>query len=127
MATSQREHHHNEEWFEDQEGQLALDVYQTDDHLILKAPIAGVQKDDLDVSITDELVTIKGVRHDPTGLPSDQYFIQECYWGSFSRSYVLPVSVDSERAQALLRDGLLTITIPKLEKSKMRQVQVQAG
>lgn len=116
-----------EEWFEDQEGQVALDVYQTDDHLVIKAPIAGVHKDDLEISITDEQVTIKGIRHDASGLASDRYFIQECYWGGFARAYVLPVSVDSEHAQALLKDGLLTITIPKLEKSKLRQVQIQVA
>ncbi len=117
---------HESDWLEDIEGQLALDVYQTDDVVILKAPIAGVKPADLDVSVTDEVVTIKGARRDEAATSRDGYFIQECYWGDFVRTYVLPVAVDADRAEARLQDGLLTITIPKLEKSKTRTIQIQA-
>lgn len=116
----------NDDWFEDMEGQLALDAYQTDDAVVIKAPIAGVNKEDLEIGVTDELVTIKGTRQDTTAANRDGYFVQECYWGSFARSYVLPVSVDADRAQAVLQNGMLTVTIPKLEKSKPRMIQVQA-
>lgn len=114
------------DWFEDSDGQVALDVYQTDEAIIIKAPIAGVAKEDLEVSVTDEVVTIKGTRNDSATTSRDAYFLQECYWGGFVRSYVLPVAVDADLAQALLKDGLLTITIPKLEKTKARIIQVQA-
>lgn len=114
------------DWFEESDGQVALDVYQTDEAVIIKAPIAGVAKEDLEVSVTDEVVTIKGTRRDLVAPGRDAYFLQECYWGSFVRSYVLPVAVDADGAQALLKDGLLTISIPKLEKTKARVIQVQA-
>ncbi|MBI4175284.1 Hsp20/alpha crystallin family protein [Candidatus Berkelbacteria bacterium] len=112
------------DWFEDGEGQLAIDAYQTDEAVVIKAPIAGVRREDLEVSVTDEVVTMKGLRHDATAPSRDAYFVQECYWGSFVRSYVLPVAVDADRAQALLKDGLLTLTIPKLERSKPRLIPV---
>lgn len=117
--------HRDGEWFDEADGQLALDVFQTDDTVILKAPIAGVMKDDLEVSVTDEVVTIKGSRHEDVPVNREGYFLQECYWGSFGRSYVLPVAVDADRAQAALKDGMLTITIPKLEKTKARLIAIQ--
>ena len=115
------------DWFEDTEGQLAIDAYQTDEVLIIKAPIAGVKDADLEVSITDAVVTLKGVRHDPTAPTRDAYFVQECYWGSFVRSYVLPIAIDADQAQAVLKDGMLTITIPKLERSKPRLIPIHAA
>ena len=113
------------EWFEDNDGQLAIDAYQTEDVVILKAPIAGVTKEELEVAVTDEVVNIKGQRHDTNAVSRESYFVQECFWGNFSRSYVLPVAVEADLAQASLKDGVLTITIPKLEKSKTRLIQVQ--
>lgn len=114
------------DWFDEADGQVALDVYQTDDHVVIKAPIAGVKDNDLELTVTDEVVTIKGSRSDSHAVSREAYLLQECYWGSFSRSYVLPVAVDAERAQAVLQAGLLTITIPKLEKSKARTIQIQS-
>ena len=114
------------DWFDETDGQVALDVYQTEDHLVIKAPIAGVKDGDLELTVTDEVVTIKGTRADMHAMSRDAYFVQECYWGSFSRSYILPVAVDADRAQAVLQAGLLTITIPKLEKSKSRTIHVQS-
>ncbi|MBI2263181.1 Hsp20/alpha crystallin family protein [Candidatus Berkelbacteria bacterium] len=116
-----------EDWLSDyEEGQVALDVYQTDDNMIIKAPIAGVKKEDLDVEVTDEVVIIKGERREQEEKTVDNYFTQECYWGAFTRSYVLPVAVDSSRAKAVLKDGILTVTIPKLEKTKTRTLKVEA-
>ena len=111
---------------DDYEGQLAIDVYQTDDDIILKAPIAGVQPEDLEVAVTDDTVTVKGERHDEQAQSRDSYFCQECYWGSFSRSYILPVAVDADKAEASLKNGVLTIRIPKLEKSRARSITVVA-
>lgn len=118
--------HHEGDWFDDSDGQVAIDVYQTDEAVILKAPLAGVAPSELEVSVTDEVVTIKGTRRDASALARDAYFLQECYWGSFVRSYVLPVAVDADQAQAILKDGMLSITIPKLERTKPRLIQVQA-
>lgn len=117
---------HESDWFDDSEGQLALDVYQTDEAVIVKAPIAGVKRGDIEVSVTDEVVTIKGSRQNTAQISRDGYFVQECYWGNFARSYVLPVAVDADRAQAFLENGMLSLTIPKLEKSKARVIEVQA-
>ena len=102
------------DWFDESDGQVALDVYQTEDHLVIKAPIAGVKENDLELAITDEVVTIKGSRSDTHAVSREAYFVQECYWGGFTRSYILPVAVDADRAQAVLNAGLLMITIPKL-------------
>lgn len=106
------------------EGQLAVDVYQTDDAVILVAPIAGVADNNLEVSITDEVVSVRGMRTQPQDVPQEAYFIQECYWGSFSRSYALPLAVDADAATAQLKDGLLTIRIPRVEKSKTRILKI---
>jgi len=114
----------DEAWFEEYEGQLAVDAYQTNDSVVVKAPIAGVKPSDIDISITDEVLTVRGQRKQEMTVEQAEYFCQECYWGSFSRSYVLPVPVDGDKAQAALKDGILTITIPKQEKSKTKVIQV---
>ena len=114
----------DEGWLEEYEGQLAIDAYQTNEYVIVKAPIAGVKPQDLEISITDEVVTVKGQRHQEVTSTEADYFCQECYWGSFSRSYVLPIPVDADKAQANLKDGILTITIPKQEKAKTRILKV---
>lgn len=111
---------------DDYEGQLAIDAYQTDDDIIIKAPIAGVQPNDLEVAVTDDMVTIKGERHDEHAQSRDSYFSQECYWGSFSRSYVFPVAVDADKAEASLKNGVLMVKVPKLEKSRARSIKVIA-
>lgn len=111
---------------EDYEGQLAIDAYQTEDEIVIKAPIAGVQANDLEVAVTDEMVTIKGERQDEHSQTRDNYFSQECYWGTFSRSYVFPVAVDADKAEAALKNGLLTVRVPKLEKTRARSLTVIA-
>lgn len=122
--TKVKTHKEDEGWFEEYEGQLAIDAYQTNDAIIVKAPIAGVKPQDLEISITDEVVSVKGKRIQETEAQPSDYFCQECYWGSFSRTYVLPIPADSEKAQANLKDGILTIVIPKQEKAKTRVIKV---
>ncbi len=114
------------EWMEEMEGQLAVDIYQTPGDLVIKAPIAGVRQEDLDITITDEQISIHGERHDNAPDNLEGYLVQECYWGSFSRQYDLPVAVDSDKAVAKLNNGILTITIPKAAKARTRKVQIQA-
>jgi len=113
------------EWMEEFEGQLAIDVYQTPSDIIIKAPIAGVRQEDLEVTITDEHVTIRGERHDTHSDSIESYVVQECYWGSFARTYEIPVAVDTEKAFAKLDNGILTITIPKAAKARTRTLSVQ--
>jgi len=82
---------------------------------------------DLDISVTDDVLTVKGERKRDEKIEEADYLVQECYWGSFSRSYILPVAVDAEGASASIKDGVLTVTIPKEAKSKTRVIQVQEG
>lgn len=116
-----------DEWLSEDEGQLAIDAYQDDESVIIKAPIAGVSIEDLEISITDEVVTIRGVRKSDDSVSKESYIVQECYWGAFSRSYILPISVDAAKAEATLKSGILTIRIPKQEKVRTRVLKVQAG
>ena len=114
-----------EEWLEDEEeGQLASDAYHDDENVIIKAPIAGVNTEDLEIQITDEVVTIRGQRKNESASNRENYFVQECYWGSFMRSYILPVPVDAAKAEASMKNGILTIKIPKQEKTKTRVLKV---
>jgi len=115
------------EWMEEFEGQLAIDVYQTPGEVIIKAPIAGVRQEDLDVTITDDQVTIRGERHDMENETVEGYLVQECYWGSFSRTYVLPVAVDSDKSTAKLVNGILTIVIPKAAKARTKSIAIELG
>lgn len=114
----------DEGWLEEYEGQLAIDAYQTNDSVVIKAPIAGVKPQDLEISITDEVVSVRGQRQKEASPDEADYFCQECYWGSFSRSYVLPIAVDADKAKADLKDGILTIIIPKQDKAKTRILKI---
>ncbi|MFA6963209.1 MAG: Hsp20/alpha crystallin family protein [Patescibacteria group bacterium] len=119
---------HNNDWLaEETEGQLAVDVFHDDHNVYILAPIAGVKASDVDISITDEVITIKGTRQAGHDLPSDKHFTQECYWGPFSRSYVMPIAINSESAKATLKDGLLRIEISKDEKAKTKFIKINDG
>jgi len=115
------------EWMEEFEGELAVDVYQTADDIVIKAPIAGVRQEDLEVCITEEQITIKGERHDRSNDSIENYVVQECYWGSFSRTFPFPVAIDPDKANAKLVDGILTVSIPKASKIRTRTLNVLAG
>ena len=112
---------------DDAEGQLAVDVYQDEVNVYILAPIAGVKANQVDISITDEVVTISGERLPNHGSTEEQHFTKECYWGPFSRSYVLPIAVNSEKSKATLKDGLLSIIIPKDEKVKTKVIKIDEG
>ncbi len=109
----------------DSEGQLTIDVYQTEDSIIIRSTIAGVKPEDLDVSINNDMVTIKGERKNDEEIAPENYYYQECYWGPFSRSIVLPVDVISEKAEASLKNGILTIKLPKADNTKSKKIQVR--
>lgn len=110
---------------EEHEGQLTVDVYQTADAMVVKSTIAGVKPEDLDVSITNDMVTIRGVRHHDEELKEEDYFYRECYWGNFSRSIILPVDIVADKADASLKDGILTIRIPKADALVTKRVKVR--
>jgi len=108
------------------EGQLALDIYQTPTRIVIVAPIAGVKLTDIDVSVTEDVLTIKGKRYLEFDIPDEDYFTQECFWGDFSRSIVLPASVDTTKITATFKDAVLKITIPKVERVKTKIVRIKA-
>jgi len=110
---------------EEVEGQLAVDVYQTKDNVVIKAPIAGVTADNIDISVSEDVVTIRGERVDESEVDREHYYVQECYWGSFSRSVILPTSTQAEKAEANLKDGVLTIVIPKVVSDKVKKIKVK--
>lgn len=107
------------------EGQLTIDVYQTEDSIVIKSTIAGVKPEDLDVSINNDMITIKGERKNDEDVNIENYYYQECYWGQFSRSVVLPVDVISEKSEASLKNGILTIKLPKADITKTKRIQVR--
>ncbi len=110
----------------DDDGQLTIDVYQSPDEIILESPIAGVRPEDVDVSITNESVTIKGKREHERRVRDDDYFYQECYWGRFSRSIILPQEVDAERSEAFIKNGVLTVRMPKLNRQRSKKLHVKS-
>lgn len=116
----------NDEWDEDDSvpGQLAVDVYETREKLVVKARTAGVNKADLDVSISDNQLTIRGTLSSGSEEGVENYFLQECYWGEFSRTIALPVPVKEEEIEALLKDGVLTISFGKLQQDTIKKIQV---
>lgn len=105
------------EWFgyeePETEGQLAIDVYQTEKKIVIKSTMAGVDPKNLKISLHHDLLTIKGTRHADKEIREEDYLYRECYWGAFSRSIILPAEVDSRRVEAELENGVLTVTLYK--------------
>src|SRR5476651_2693380 len=116
-----------DEW-DDEEGvvpgQLAIDVYETRERLVVKARTAGVNKGDLDVSISDNTLTVRGTLSSGSEDGVENYFLQECYWGEFSRTIALPVPVKEEEIEAVLKDGVLTISFGKVQQDTVKKIQV---
>jgi HSP20 family protein len=106
-------------------GQLAVDVYETEDKLVVKARTAGVNKEELDVSISDGILTISGTLNSGDDTDATNWHIQECYWGEFSRTLALPVSVKEDEVEAVLKDGVLTIKFNKIRQEAAKKIQIQ--
>lgn len=115
-----------DEWDEEDAvpGQLAVDVYETKEKLVVKARTAGVNKSELDVSIADNTLSIRGTLSAGNEEDVENYFVQECYWGEFSRSIALPVPVKEEEIEAVLKDGVLTISFTKVKQDTVKKIQV---
>lgn len=115
-----------DEWEEDDAvpGQLAVDVYETKERLVVKARTAGVNKHDLDVSIADNTLSIRGTLSAGNEEDVENYFVQECYWGEFSRSIALPVPVKEDEIEAVLKDGVLTISFTKMKQDTVKKIQI---
>jgi HSP20 family protein len=118
----------DDNWDDSQEeflGQLAVDVYETEEKLVVKARTAGVNKEDLDVSISDGILTISGTLSSGDDEEATNWHIQECYWGEFSRTLALPVSVKEDEVDAVLKDGVLTISFSKIKQEAAKKIQIQ--
>lgn len=113
------------EWVDEAEGQLTLDVYQTPDEIIIQSIIAGVKSEDLDVSITQDMITIRGKRERSQEISQENYYYNELYWGTFSRSVLLPQEVDIDEAEATIKNGLLTVRLPKIDREQIQKLKVR--
>lgn len=110
-----------------EEGQLTIDVYETDDEIVIKSTIAGIDSDDIDINITQDSVSIRGIRTKDEEVKTKDYFYQECYWGAFSRSIILPSEINPDKSVASLTNGILTIRLPKLSRSQQKKLKVKTS
>jgi HSP20 family protein len=106
------------------EGHLTVDVYQTEDDIVIRSTIAGARIEDIDIQVTQDMVTIKGTRKAEEHVAAEGYFHRELYWGTFSRAVILPVDVEPEGAKASYKNGILTIRLPKLEKFRTKKLKI---
>ena len=111
---------------EEQEGELSVDVYQTDSEIIVEAMVAGVKPEDLHLNITRDMVTVKGRRAGNESVTEDDYFYRELYWGAFTRTILLPHEIDIEQSEAVEKHGLLIIRMPKLDKAKSTKLKIKS-
>ncbi|MFQ5752093.1 MAG: Hsp20/alpha crystallin family protein, partial [bacterium] len=107
------------------EGQLAIDVYQTPSEIVGESAIAGVKPEDIDVNVTNDSITIRGERRREQEIKEDNYYYQECYWGRFSRSVILPQEVDPEGADVTFKNGVLKVRMPKASRKKSKKLRVK--
>jgi HSP20 family molecular chaperone IbpA len=108
---------------DDTVGKLAVDVYEQDGYYVIRAPIAGVRMSDIDVEIDESVLTIRGRRREPDAITEGQYFVQECYWGSFARKVTLPIRIDPRKVRATFnKEGVLKILVPKEDHTKSVRV-----
>lgn len=107
------------------EGQLTVDVYQTGDDIVVESAVAGVRPEDIDISVTTDSIVIRGSRHHDVVDQEQDYLYQECYWGRFARSIILPQEVDPESADVKFKNGILTVRLPKANRKKTRKLQVR--
>ncbi len=115
---------HKEETF-DEEGQLSIDVYQDKNNIVIKSTIAGVDPDNIDISFHNDMLTIRGERQQDQTISEDDYFYKECYWGSFSRSIILPLEVQADKIKATIKNGILTIVLPKVHHIDGKKISVE--
>lgn len=114
-----------EQWFEP-EGELVIDMLETPKAIIIQAPLAGVKNEDIEIMLEDDTLKIKGDRKKPKQGKETEHLLQECYWGAFSREIILPVEVSKTKIQAEIRQGILTINIPKKKTgTKSKKIEIK--
>ena len=111
---------------EEEDAQLSVDVYQTPSEIVVKTMVAGVKPEDLNIAITRDMVTIKGSRETVREISEDNYFHRELYWGSFTRTILLPAEVEVEESEAVEKHGLLTIRLPRIDKDRTQNLKVKS-
>ena len=107
------------------EGQLTVDVYQTPEDIVVESAIAGVKPEDIDVNVTSDSISIRGARRHEKEVKDGDYLYQECYWGRFTRSIILPQEIDPENAELTFKNGILTVRLPKVNKKKSKKLHVR--
>ena len=112
-------------WITEPDGQLSLDVYQTENEIVIKSAIAGAAAQDLEISLVNDMLTIKGVRNKDVEVDPKDYYYQECYWGPFSRSIILPANIDASQIKASIKNGILTVVLPKTERIKTEKIEIK--
>ena len=106
-------------------GQLTVDVYQTPTEIVVESAIAGVKPEEIDINVSKDSVIIRGERHREKEVKEGDYLYQECYWGKFSRSFILPQEVDPDGATVNFKNGILTVRMPKLGRSTSKKLKVK--
>ncbi|OHB24367.1 MAG: hypothetical protein A3J67_05400 [Parcubacteria group bacterium RIFCSPHIGHO2_02_FULL_48_10b] len=114
-----------EQTLPEEEGELTIDIYDKGDDIMIQSTVAGVKPEDLDVAITNDTVTIRGKRDRQEEIAEDNYYYKELFWGSFSRSVILPEEIDEDAAEASLKHGLLTVRLPKKKKGVVQKLKVK--
>lgn len=109
----------------EEEGQLLVDIFKDGNNVVIKTIVAGVNSKDLDISLRDDIITIKGKRVSDKEISNDDYFCKECYWGKFSRSIILPFKVREDGLDATLKNGMLTIIIPRANVSSVNKIKIK--
>ena len=107
------------------QGELTVDVYQTEENIVIQTAIAGIKKEDIEIITEKDMVVIKGVRERPTEEEVKEFFIEECFWGPFSREIVLPEETDPSRIKATMKQGVLTVKVPRIEREKRRKIDLE--
>jgi HSP20 family protein len=106
------------------EGKLTVDVYQTPNDVVVESAIAGVKPSDIEVNVTSDSVTVRGTRRRDKTVKDEDYLYQECYWGRFARSIILPQEIDPDGAQVTFKNGILTVILPKANRKKSRKLKI---
>ena len=117
----------NQKWISsNSEARLSIDLYETEQDIVIQSTIAGVKAKDLDISVEDEMLTIKGKRQkqEHEDLSEKKYLYQECYWGAFTRKIMLPEEVDASKIKAVIEEGVLTLRIPKIKKEEKKKIKI---
>jgi HSP20 family molecular chaperone IbpA len=111
---------------ENEEAELTVDIFQTDNEIVVQTMVAGVKPEDIELTISRDMITVKGRREINQNINEDDYFTKELYWGSFSRTILLPQEIDAEEAEATEKHGLLTVRLPKIDKEKKRNIKIKS-